>query len=117
MLAVEGMRRTPRDRHRPRPAARCPSTRRAKAAAGNGRRGAGAPSRCSGERRAGRLRALTTPLSASAPAVRLGTSAGAASKRVAALGESGLADSTRHGGAVVHHVTAPGEALLSGEAG
>ncbi|PXY24823.1 hypothetical protein BAY59_22430 [Prauserella coralliicola] len=67
--------------------------------------------------RAGRLRALTTPLSASAPAVRLGMSAGAASKRVAALGEPGLADSTPHGGAVVHHVTAPGEALLSGEAG
>ncbi|PXY28587.1 ArsR/SmtB family transcription factor [Prauserella flavalba] len=68
-----------------------------------------------GRTRADCLRALTTPLSTSALAARLGTSVGTASKQAAVLRESGLVDSTRDGGAVVHHVTALGEALLSGE--
>jgi len=58
------------------------------------------------------LRALETPCTTSDLGRRAGTSVTSASQHTAVLRRSGLITTTRHGGAVVHSLTALGAALL-----
>ncbi|TCC02975.1 helix-turn-helix domain-containing protein [Kribbella soli] len=65
-----------------------------------------------GRTRAECLAALATTLTTSGLAARVGTSVGSASKHATVLREAGLITTVRHGGAVRHHVTELGAALL-----
>ncbi|WP_037320301.1 ArsR/SmtB family transcription factor [Amycolatopsis orientalis] len=68
-----------------------------------------------GRTRAESLGALRVPRTTSKLASCLGTSIGTASKQAAVLREAGLVSSVRQGGAVLHHLTGLGTALLSAE--
>jgi len=65
-----------------------------------------------GRTRADCLAALDTPCTTSGLAARLGTTVGTASKHAAVLRDARLVESRRTGGAVQHHRTRLGEALL-----
>ncbi|MFI9448760.1 ArsR/SmtB family transcription factor [Amycolatopsis sp. NPDC052450] len=68
-----------------------------------------------GRTRAESLGALRVPRTTSKLATCLGTSIGTASKQAAVLREAGLVSSARQGGAILHHLTRLGTALLTGE--
>ncbi len=68
-----------------------------------------------GRTRAESLGALRTPRTTSTLASCLGTSIGTASKQAAVLREAGLVTSVRQGGAILHHLTQLGTALLTAE--
>jgi DNA-binding transcriptional ArsR family regulator len=65
-----------------------------------------------GRTRAECLAALTTALTTTDLALEVGTSIGSASKHATVLRDARLITTTRHGGAVRHHVTELGAALL-----
>ncbi|MBB5853610.1 ArsR/SmtB family transcription factor [Amycolatopsis umgeniensis] len=68
-----------------------------------------------GRTRAESLGALRVPRTTSKLASCLGTSIGTASKQAAVLREAGLVTSVRQGGAILHHLTQLGMALLAAE--
>ncbi|WP_409495299.1 ArsR/SmtB family transcription factor [Amycolatopsis sp. cmx-11-12] len=68
-----------------------------------------------GRTRAESLGALRVPRTTSKLASCLGTSIGTASKQAAVLREAGLVTSVRQGGAILHHLTRLGTALLAAE--
>lgn len=68
-----------------------------------------------GRTRAESLGALRVPHTTSKLASCLGTSIGTASKQATVLREAGLVTSVRQGGAILHHLTQLGTALLAAE--
>ncbi|WP_410655999.1 ArsR/SmtB family transcription factor [Amycolatopsis sp. lyj-112] len=68
-----------------------------------------------GRTRAESLGALRVPRTTSKLASCLGTSIGTASKQAAVLREAGLVTSVRQGGAILHHLTRLGMALLTAD--
>lgn len=68
-----------------------------------------------GQTRAATLGALVTARTTSALADELGVSVATASRQASTLRAAGLVTSTRRGGAIVHHVTRLGAALLAGD--
>lgn len=68
-----------------------------------------------GQTRAACLGALAAARTTSELAEKLGVSVATASRQATTLREAGLVASTRRGGAVVHHVTRLGAALLAGD--
>lgn len=68
-----------------------------------------------GRTRAESLGALRVPRTTSKLASCLGTSIGTASKQATVLREAGLVTSVRQGGAILHHLTRLGTALLAAE--
>lgn len=68
-----------------------------------------------GHTRAATLGALIAARTTSTLAEELGVSVATASRQAATLRSAGLVTSTRHGGAIVHHITRLGAALLAGD--